>query len=472
LLIARWVPLLTVAALGACGSGAQGGASSQADSSQHIRASFAGSARRTAIALRVPAEGGAIEAYAIPSLAPLPGAVRGRVPAIARVVGLDAEYDYIFLRTPTNEILGVDLTSGRLDTVATAVERVTLGPDGTLFTVDAKRRVTTLKRRIRFAWPEALPAVPRDMFGGTDQRLVALLPLDPPRLVIAGADQPAAGRDLVLGGDIAATFWGDLVAAATDSGVLIVSPGGGRDSSFVPIPDNPRAIAFSPAGHRIYVAKRSGLGLAVIDRYDRKEIDGIALPGPAATVRIDPLGRWLLARPATGDSVWLVDLPIKQLHGGVATSWQADLPSVGPDGSIVVRQDDDIVALNPDSLRPTGRVRRGAQDLWVLTAWRPASGRGGAGAAASTSASSDSGAASSEGPLYVQVSVSQNQEWSRAAAQQLVAAGLPATVLAPEAADDGYRVVLGPYASRSQAEAIGRKLGRPYWIYQPSQAVP
>jgi cell division protein FtsN len=68
--------------------------------------------------------------------------------------------------------------------------------------------------------------------------------------------------------------------------------------------------------------------------------------------------------------------------------------------------------------------------------------------------------------------VSQNQEWSRAAAQQLVAAGLPATVLAPEAADDGYRVVLGPYASRSQAEAIGRKLGRPYWIYQPSQAVP
>ncbi len=34
--------------------------------------------------------------------------------------------------------------------------------------------------------------------------------------------------------------------------------------------------------------------------------------------------------------------------------------------------------------------------------------------------------------------------------------------------DDGYRVVLGPYATRTQAEAIGRKLGRPFWIYQPS----
>lgn len=418
----------------------------------------------------MPAEGGAIEAYAIPSLAPIQGAVRGRVPAIARVVGLDAEYDYLFLRTPANEILGVDLASGRVDTIATAVERATLGPDGTLFTVDAKRRVTTLKRRVRFAWPEALPAVPRDMFGGTDQRLVALLPLDPPRLVTAGADQPAAGRDLVMGGDIAATFWGDLVAAATDSGVLVVSPSGGRDSSFVPIPDNPRALAFSPAGHRIYVAKRSGLGLAVIDRYERKEIDGIALPGPAATVRLDPLGRWLLARPAVGDSAWIVDLPVKALHGGVATSWEADLPAVGPDGSVVVRQGQDIVALNPDSLRPTGRVRRGAGDLWVLTAWRPASGAGPS-VAAAAAASGDSTAAS-EGPLYVQVSVSQNQEWSRAAAQQLVAAGLPATVLAPEAADDGYRVVLGPYKSRAQAEGIGRKLGRPYWIYQPSQPVP
>ena len=77
-----------------------------------------------------------------------------------------------------------------------------------------------------------------------------------------------------------------------------------------------------------------------------------------------------------------------------------------------------------------------------------------------------------EGPLYVQVSVSQNVVWSRAAAQQLVAAGLPATVLPPESPDDGYRVVLGPYPTRAQAEAIGRKLGRPYWIYQPGTVTP
>ena len=46
---------------------------------------------------------------------------------------------------------------------------------------------------------------------------------------------------------------------------------------------------------------------------------------------------------------------------------------------------------------------------------------------------------------------------------------LAARVLPPQGADDGYRVVLGPYATRAQAEATGRRLGRPFWIYQPNQ---
>jgi cell division protein FtsN len=77
--------------------------------------------------------------------------------------------------------------------------------------------------------------------------------------------------------------------------------------------------------------------------------------------------------------------------------------------------------------------------------------------------------ASSEGPVYVQVSVSQNREWSTENAQQLARAGLPARVLAPRSIEDGYRVVLGPYPTRGEAEAIGRKLGRPFWIFQAGE---
>jgi hypothetical protein len=71
--------------------------------------------------------------------------------------------------------------------------------------------------------------------------------------------------------------------------------------------------------------------------------------------------------------------------------------------------------------------------------------------------------------LYVQVSTSQNPDWSGRLAQDLIRAGLAARVLPPHGPDDGYRVVLGPYATRAQAEATGRKLGRPFWIYQPGQ---
>src|SRR5438132_6372019 len=98
-----------------------------------------------------------------------------------------------------------------------------------------------------------------------------------------------------------------------------MDPLGRREAGFVPLADHPRALVFSPSGHRIYVARRTEPGLAAIDRYDREEIDGIALPLPAATIRLDPLGRWLLAKPAAGDSVFVVDLPVKRLEIGRAS---------------------------------------------------------------------------------------------------------------------------------------------------------
>jgi hypothetical protein len=116
-------------------------------------------------------------------------------------------------------------------------------------------------------------------------------------------------------------------------------------------------------------------------------------------------------------------------------------------------------------LNDVGKVTNGAADLWVLTTWLP---RGVPSSVASTTAA-DSAGAGAEGPLYVQVSTSQNPEWSGHLADDLTRAGLAARVLPPQHPDDGYRVVLGPYATREQAEATGRRLGRPFWIYQPGQ---
>jgi cell division protein FtsN len=65
------------------------------------------------------------------------------------------------------------------------------------------------------------------------------------------------------------------------------------------------------------------------------------------------------------------------------------------------------------------------------------------------------------------VSSSQNPDWAEDLARQLREVGLVASVLKPRREGDGYRVVLGPYDSRETAESEGRKLGRPFFIYQP-----
>jgi hypothetical protein len=416
--------------------------------------------------------GGAPRAYRLPDLAEVPHILRGRLPPVERVVGIDLEAEFLYIRTPNSEILAYDLESGRTDTVVPAAVRATLGPDGTLYTVDEKGKVVSMARRVRFAWPQPLTDLPSDLFGALNKRLVAVVRQDVMRIVSAGASQAPTVRQVPFSGDVASTVWGDLLAVAADSGITLLDPLGRRDPAFVRLSEHPRALAFSPSGHLIYVARRDWPGLGIVDRFEQKERDGIALPGEAATIRLDPLGRWLLARPASGDSIWIVDLPFKRLAGTLPTTWRGDLPSVAPDGTVLLRQGDDVVAFRVDTadkqLHESGRSQEAAADLWVVTRWRPrwgivpAAGGGGAGAAG------DSVGAGAE-ILYVQVSVSRNLTWSTEMAQQLSRAGLSARVLSPSRPDEGYRVVLGPYSTRAEAEAIGRKLGRPYWIYQPEQ---
>jgi len=449
-------------ALWGCGPRAPAAGSSQQQSPQQVSQAQI-LARSPGVAIRLPAKGGTPQLYRLPRLTPVEGVLKGKLPPVERVVGLDAESEFLFVTTAKHELLGLDLGSGRLDSIGTNIKQAALGPDGTLYAVDTSRHVVSLSRRTRFAWPQALTALPRDLFGAADQHLVGVIPQD--RLLVAAADQPPTVRPIAAGGDVAATRWGDLVAVASDSGVTFYDPLGRRDPAFVKLADAPRALAFSPSGHRIYVARRNTPGLAVVDRFERKELDGVALPGPVAALRLDPLGRWLLARPAVGDSAWIVDLPIKLHTGIVPSAWKSDLPAISPDGMLIYRRGKDVVSARPDSLSDVGKVTGGAADLWVLTSWLPR----GVPASTVSSASSDSAGTGAEGPLYVQVSTSQNSDWSGHLADDLTRAGLAARVLPPQHPDDGYRVVLGPYATRAQAEATGRRLGRPFWIYQPGQ---
>src|SRR2546428_9160705 len=91
---------------------------------------------------------------------------------------------------------------------------------------------------------------------------------------------------------------------------------------------------------------------------------------------MDPAGRWLLARPSVGDSAWVVDLPTRTLVGAVATSWSVELPAIGPDGSLLVRQRNDLVAYRPASLTRNGPAAGVGAHLWTSNPPRPPGGHG------------------------------------------------------------------------------------------------
>ncbi len=66
--------------------------------------------------------------------------------------------------------------------------------------------------------------------------------------------------------------------------------------------------------------------------------------------------------------------------------------------------------------------------------------------------------------MYVQVTASQNLGYAQAFAKSLVEIGFPARVLERRESDGAYRVVVGPYATRDDADAVGKRLGHSYFL--------
>jgi hypothetical protein len=421
--------------------------------------------------LRLPGAGGTAELYRVPKLEGWGWRTSATLPPIRRAIGADLDLGMVYSVGAKNEIIALDLQTGRPrpQPLATARE-VAVGPDGTLFTVDDSLRVVQFIRRSPFHFPARLPAPPRDLFGTRTASLLAIS-TGPTSILTVLRTEDAPTRAVLPSGDAEATFWGDLIAVAADSAVVLVDPEAPEHPVAVPIPGHARAVLFSPSGHRFYVARREG-GVLVFNRFTRERVDEITLPGSAGSLRADPFGRWLLVHPPNADSLWLVDLAKNRFVGRFAADWATDLPTVTNQQTLLVKIGNDVVAydLTKPEFPETGRVRGGARDIWLPLAWTPETGT----ATALPETAADTGAATTgtdDGKplIYLQVSSSQNRAWSTELARQLEQQGLPAKVLNPRAGEDGFRVVLGPYPSREAADSTGHRLGRPYFIYQPDR---
>lgn len=439
--------------------------------------------------VRLARTGGKARVYSLPSLEDADWQSNGPLPAIDTMVGVDYEQHLVFALDRKRNVFALDLASGRTRVYLSQVRVAALGPDMSLYAVDTASGVVQLTRRSPVQLAGRLRALPTGMFGTLSGELLAV-----ERGAVSMLGTSAARTLPVPPGIVTATFWGDLIAVATDTGVVIIDPQRKRATSTVAGAGHPRALLFSPSGHRLYVTGTDA-EVVVIDRFARTVQRRIALPGPARALRSDFFGNWLLVQPASGDSVWIVDLNSDRVVSKVAAEWGSDLPALAGASELVVRRGKDVVGLElrGGDAHETGRVAGGAADLWVPVVWSPATPEAAVEIAADTAritstpprspgadtstapatavpgaAREDSGAAAPEiargSALYLQVTSSRNPTWANDLAAKLRVAGLTPTVLKPAGAEESYRVVIGPFKTRDEADEAGRQLGMPSFV--------
>jgi hypothetical protein len=259
------------------------------------------------------------------------------------------------------------------------------------------------------------------------------------------------------------------VAVAADTAVVIYETegdsDGDRDRISIPVSGGAKAVMFSPSGHRVYVARASE-GLLVLDRVSGEVLLEIGLPGPAVGLRGDLFGQWVLVRPAAGDSAWVVDVGRGGFIGTVDVEWDDDLPAVVSPNTLLTRRGSQVVAVDlaAEGFPERGKVDGGAGDTWLPLTWHPPEEEGVPVNADSAALAAAADSAGKGARVYLQVSSSQNPVWAQELSQKLRAAGLPAAVLKPARSDEAFRVVLGPYATREQAEETGRGIGMPSFV--------
>ena len=360
-------------------------------------------------------------------------------------------------------MVGIDLASGHVRTFLEDVTYAILGPDGTLYSVDSTMQVSQLHRRTPVRFGTQLASIPKAAFGTRGGQLMVLSDSADTVLTVLSGDQPALQID-VPEGPTAATYWGDLLAVATDSGAVLYEASATEQLRFMPLDQAPRQIAFSPSGHRMYTVGDTPV-LTIIDRYGEQVLGTVDLPATAGEMRSDPYGGWLLIRPGVSDSVWVVDVGTREIRGQVGTAWGPAFPTI-VGRILLVRQGDDIVALDmkDDVFVERGRIPGGADDLYLTVAWTPTADDRYSEVLAAQQANNT---AATGAAIYLQISSSSNPAWAQDLVNQMSAAGLPASRLDPGEGEDAYRVVLGPYGTREEAEQVARNLGRPSFIYQP-----
>ncbi|MCZ6857418.1 MAG: SPOR domain-containing protein [Gemmatimonadetes bacterium] len=437
-----------------------------------IRVAFAAESATpndTSVVFRFPTSAGpGVHLYTFPRLTEADWHFATPRLAVRRLVGFGVSEGQVYVETQDSSLVALDLESGLASTLESAVFSTAMGPTGVPHIVGFDGTLAAVIDRHTQPWDPVLAELPTRVWGTTRRRLLALVESDQGRRVDLFENSSFIGSLDLPAGLTAVTRWGDLAVVAVDSGLVSVRMDPSRDDTeFFPIPGVVAAMVFSAASHHLFVAT-ADLQIRVINRFSLDGGEGAVLRQYPLADRIEAMragsqGRLLLLKPEGVDSVWIADATELTRVVTVPGSWDSDLPQVATDGTVLVRQGDDVVAIDPETAAEVGRIEDGAKDRWLVAAWNPR--RPTLQLAEEVETGPDEAIDEADRrTYYAQLSSTSNQAWALARRDELRGAQLNAQVIYPDEYYDRYRVVLGPFDTSEEADNIGRRLGQPYWI--------
>lgn len=442
-----------------------------------------------ALVLRVPRAGGVARVVAYPKLDSVVWSSGEAAPALARVLAYDEDAGVVAAVDTRGRPVRIDFRSGVTRLASAALESPASANADAVFGIDAKGQVvrhtpagawTFSARKAKQAFPQ--PDGTLLLLGDAGDGSVVWRVRPPETRVLDSVVLPEVVRAFaVRGGDRLYFSTADGLAALPTRTLQLRTIAAGDDSL--------RALAVTPSGDRAFaLTGAKGDRIAVIDRYRDRVTGEIELTAPAAALRMDPLGRYLLAQAEAGDSAWVIAVGTGRVLGAVRTAWRGDLPLVAVDGAVALAQGEDVVWVDGETLRTVATVRGGASDFWFAFRWTgfrprdpsldaPVTFGGRADSSSAPAPAPDTlaappadSAAAPPAPAGWTVSFAallSEERASELAGRVASATGrTPRIVTSQREGATVHRVVLGPFATREEAERVGRESGQSYWVFE------
>jgi Uncharacterized conserved protein len=445
------------------------------------------------LVLRVARIGGAARVYAYPKLDTVMWSADG-APAPARVLAFDDEAGSIAYVDTKGVPARIDLRQGAATTVTKTKLTGLASWDGSnIYGISADGGVERYGPNGPWKWKPKLPA--RAVFPQPDGSVLVLAQRAAGSVVWRVRPPATKIVDSVALGVVNRTLRtqvGDRLYLGSGRELTGVRTKTMQRAAAIELGDDIELIEATPSGDRVFVVSKGSTTVEVVDRYREAMSGKIELGRHADDLRVDPLGRYLLARTEGSDSALVIALGTNRVVGAVATKWREDLPFIAPDGGIALAQGGDVALVDAETLRARSVVRGGAADFWYAFRWtgfRPRDARldkpvdFGGPPVDSTLRPSDSTAVPTDSARATapprDTVVRRASGWTVSFAALLVAdkaRDLAAQIkVGNEAARvvtavrDGatiYRVVLGPYPTKDEAERIGRESKQSFWVYE------